>query len=154
MWSRARAAGIIIIGIGLGSLRDLLFINLNYQIDHVSRATAVSYAHSAFQAAVHGWGLSALMRLKWILAAFFMLAMWALALLLVRYAGAMQRLARPVSAGFVGIAAIAGLLQLISRWVPTGEAAVNLLHAIQYPVLLLVLQAALIFFPGFRQRPH
>jgi hypothetical protein len=45
---------------------------------------------------------------------------------------------------------MAALLHVLARWIPVGEASVNLLHAIQYPVLLIVLQVALIFFPGIR----
>jgi hypothetical protein len=87
MKKRVRALGILITGIGLGSLRDFLFINLNYQIDHVQRATTTSFAHSRFQAWVEGHDLISLLQLKWILAALFIVAMWALSLLLLRNAG-------------------------------------------------------------------
>ncbi len=150
MVKRVRAFGILGAGIGLGSLRDFLFINLNYEIDHVQRATSISFAHSRFRAWVEGHEMSSLLLLKWILAALFIAAMWALSLLLLRNAGVLQRLFRPVTVVFLGIAAVAALLHLLSHWVPVGEASVNLLHAIQYPVLLIMLQVALIFFPGTR----
>ena len=149
-----RAAGILAVGIALGSLRDLLFINLNYQIDHVLRGTAVSYAHSRFQTWTQGWDLHALLWLKWGMAVLFIVAMWALSMALVRNAGASARLARPVTAAFVGIATAAFLLHGLARWVKVAEASVNLLHAIQYPVLLIILQVALIFFPAIRSGPR
>ena len=144
----ARAAVILLVGIGLGSLRDLLFINLNYQIDHVRRATPGSYAHSQFQQWVAGWDLTHLIRLKWALAGCFVICMWALCILLLRNAGAASKMTRPVSLIFGGIAVLAGLLHVLARWLPVEEAAVNLLHGIQYPVLLIVLQVGLVLYPG------
>ena len=143
-----RAAAILLVGILLGASRDFLFINLNYQIDHVRRATAGSFAHSRFQAWVQGWDLSDLVRLKWVLAGAFIVCMWGLSLGLLRNANAMVRLARPVSLIFGGVALTALLMHGLARWLPLEEASVNLLHAIQYPVLLLVLQVALVLFPG------
>lgn len=154
MGRRIRAVLIVLIGIGLGSLHDLLFINLNYQIDHVRRATPVSFAHSRFQSWVDGWGTPGLSRLKWMLGCFFILSMWGLCLLLLRNAHALERLARPVTGVFAGIAFLALLLHGLSRWIPVEEASVNLLHAIQYPVLLVVLQLALMLFPGIRSGPR
>jgi hypothetical protein len=143
-----RAAAILLIGIVLGAFRDFLFINLNYQIDHVRRATPGSFAHSRFQAWVTDWGLSDLVRLKWVLAGGFILCMWSLTLALLRSANAMSRLARPVSLIFGAVALTALLMHGLARWLPLEEASANLLHAIQYPVLLLVLQVALVLFPG------
>ena len=143
-----RAAGILFIGILLGSLRDLLFINLNYQIDHVRRSTPGSYAHSRFQAFVEGWDLGDLVRLKWILAGFFVLSMWGLSMVLLRNANALARLARPVTLLFGVIALAALFAHVLGRWLPVEEASVNLLHAIQYPVLLIVLQVAIMLFPA------
>lgn len=142
-----RAALILAAGIGLGALRELLFINLNYQIDHVRRGTPWSFAHSRFQGLVADWDLPMLTRLKWALAVLFVLLMWGLCLLLLRNAGMFRRLAGPVTIGFAGIALCAFLLHMAARWLPLEEASVNLLHAIQYPVLLLVMQAALWVFP-------
>lgn len=149
-----RAAAVLLIGILLGAFRDFLFINLNYQIDHVRRATAGSFAHSRFQRWVEGWDLYDLIRLKWALAAAFILCMWCLSLALLRNANALVRLARPVSLIFVGVALAALFMHGLARWLPLEEASVNLLHAIQYPVLLLVLQVALVLFPSVRSGQH
>ena len=74
---------LLMAAIALGSLREFLFVNVNYQIDHVNRATPFSYAHSAFQSRVAGWGTQALVALKWSMAVAFILLMWALCLLLL-----------------------------------------------------------------------
>lgn len=143
-----RIALILVLGILAGALREFLFINLNYQIDHVRRATTDSYAHSRFQAWVQGWGLVELQVLKWALAGFFVACMWALSMWLLHVAGASARLAKPVTVIFLAVGAIALVTHALSRWFPLEEASVNLLHAIQYPVLLLVLLVALMLFPG------
>ena len=145
-----RAAAILVIGILLGAFRDFLFINLNYQIDHLRRATAGSFAHSRFQESVRGWDLTDLVGLKWGFAGFFVLSMWGLCMLLLKNARAFERLVKPVSLIFVGVALTALLTHALARWFPVEEASVNLLHAIQYPVLLLVLQIALALFPAMR----
>lgn len=145
-----RAASVLLVGILLGAVRDSLFINLNYQIDHVRRATPGSFAHSRFQAQVAGWDLSDLVLLKWFLAGWFVLCMWGLSLLLLRNANGSWRMAKPISLIFAAIALSALLLHALARWVPVEEASVNLLHAIQYPVLLVVLQLALVLFPHAR----
>lgn len=149
-----RLAAILVAGILCGAVRDFLFINLNYQIDHVQRATPGSFAHSRFQAWVQGWDLSDLVRLKWALAGGFVLCTWGLCLLLLVNAQATARLAKPVTAIFLGIGLAALFAHVLARWLPVEEASVNLLHAIQYPVLLLVLQVALVFFPGIRSAPR
>lgn len=142
-----RAAAILFVGILSGALRDFLFINLNYQIDHVRRATPGSFAHSRFRTWTEGWDLPDLIRLKWMLAAAFVLWMWALSMALLRNAHAVSRLWRPVSLLFGAIALMALVMYGCARWFPLEEAAANLLHAIQYPVLLVVLQIAVLLFP-------
>lgn len=151
MGPRLRSALILLAGIGIGSLRDFLFINLNYQLDHVTRATRTSFAHSRFQGWVEGWEAPGLTRLKWLLAGLFVMSMWGLCMILLKNAGATYRLRRPVTLVFAGLAIVAFVLHGLARWLPVEEASVNLLHAIQYPVLLLVLQAALMVFPSARQ---
>lgn len=138
---------ILSVGIGLGALHEFLSENLNYQLDHVRRGTPWSYAHSLFQGWVSGWDPAMLTRLKWAFALIFILLMWGLCLLLLRNAGVHRRLARPLTLGFILVALLALVLHVAARWLPLEEASVNLLHAIQYPVVLLVLQAALWVFP-------
>lgn len=147
MGPRLCSALILLAGIGIGSLRDFLFINLNYQLDHVTRTTRTSFAHSRFQGWVEGWEAPVLIRLKWMLAGLFIISMWGLCLALLKNRGMMHRLWRPVTMVFAGVAMAALVLHGLARWLPVEEASVNLLHAIQYPVLLLVLQAALLLFP-------
>lgn len=150
MRTRWQVALLLAAGIAAGALRDFLFVNLNYQIDHLRRSTSTSYAHSRFQAWVSGWGLNELNLLKWGLAAAFVMCMWLLCMWLLRATGAHARLAKPVSLLFLLLGTGALLCHVLSRWIPVEEASVNLLHAIQYPVLLLVLLVALIVFPGVR----
>lgn len=138
---------LVILGLAvlLGALRDLLFINLNYQLDHVQRATAYSYAHSGFQAAVHGWSLPALTVLKWILAMAFVTTTWSLCQALLAVFGVRRRAGRPVTAGFLAIALLALAAHALARYWPLLEpVSVDLLHAIQYPVVVLLLLVVLV----------
>ncbi len=131
----------------LGSLREFLFVNVNYQIDHVSRATPFSYAHSAFQGWVAGWGSHALVRLKWSMAVAFIVVMWSLCLLLLRAYAAPRRLFLLVSALFVLVPTTALLLHLLAYRAPLAEeASVNLLHAVQNPIVLVFLWVTLALF--------
>jgi hypothetical protein len=148
-------AVLLILGIALvlGSLRDFLLINLNYQLDHVQRATPYSFAHSGFQAVVGGWGLRALTTMKWGLAIGFVATTWTLCQSLLGVFGLRQRLGRLVTYGFLGIAALAFVAHLLARSFPLLEpVSVDLLHAIQYPVVVLLLLVVLVLFEG-RSRP-
>ena len=100
---------------------------------------------------MEGWEAPGLTRLKWLLAGLFVFSMWGLCMVLLKNMGVMKGLWRPVTLVFAGIAIAALVLHGLARWLPVEEASVNLLHAIQYPVLLLVLQAALMLFPGARK---
>jgi hypothetical protein len=139
---------LLIAAIALGSLREFLFVNVNYQIDHVARATPFSYAHSAFQAWVSGWGTHALVTLKWSMAVSFILLMWTLCLLLLRAYAAPRRLSVLVSGLFVLVPTTALLLHLLAYRAPLAEeASVNLLHAVQNPIVLVFLWVTLALFP-------
>lgn len=149
-------AVLLILGVAvvLGSLRDFLLINLNYQLDHVQRATPYSYAHSGFQAAVDGWGLKALVSLKWGLAIGFVAATWTLCQGLLGIFGLRHRLGRLVTYGFLGIAALALGAHGLARSFPMLEpVSVDLLHAIQYPVVVLLLLIVLLLFEGRAKPP-
>lgn len=129
----------------LGALRDLLFINLNYQLDHVQRATAYSYAHSGFQAAVQGWSLQALIAFKWTLAMAFVTTTWSLCQALLAVFGVRQRAGRPITIGFLAIGLLALTAHALARYWPLLEpVSVDLLHAIQYPVVVLLLLVVLV----------
>ncbi len=134
-------------GIALGSLHEFLFVNVNYQIDHVARATPFSYAHSTFQGWVAGWGARSLLLLKWTMAVGFIVAMWALCMLLLRLYGAQRRLFAWVSGLFLLVPTLALLLHLLAYRVPLAEeASVNLLHAAQNPIVLVFLWVTLALF--------
>jgi hypothetical protein len=142
-----RTALLLVAGVALGSLREFLFVNVNYQIDHVARATPFSYAHSAFQGWVAGWGTRPLFTLKWSMAIGFIVAMWSLCMLLLRTYSAPRRLLALVSVLFVLIPAGALLLHLLAYRAPLAEeASVNLLHAVQTPIVLVFLWVTLALF--------
>jgi hypothetical protein len=147
-----RAALLLLAAVLLGALREFLFTNLNYQIDHVSRGTPFSYAHSAFQAVVKGWSAGQLVVLKWSAALFFIAFMWGLCMLLLRLYSAQHRLQGPVTLLFAAVSALALVLHFLAGQVPMlEEASVNLLHAVQYPMVLIFVWAALLLVP-FTQR--
>lgn len=144
MSRRGTLVVILVMGVVLGALREFLFVNLNYQIDHVMRSTDVSYAHSAFQEFVSGWSLATLLRSKWATAVLFIALMLGLALLFARVMSGSHRHAGLIVLGFIIIAGTALLLNLLSTWIPALElAAVKLLHLLQYPVLLFFVWAGL-----------
>lgn len=134
----------------LGGLREFLFVNLNYQLDHVARSTERSYAHSAFQAWVRGWGSAELTTLKWALAAAFVAVMCALCLWSARVLFAPLRLDRWIVIGYAAVGLVAVLLHGLARFwsAPLEVASVKLLHALQYPVVLVFLWAASALVPG------
>lgn len=129
--------------LGLGAAREFLFINLNYEIDHVARHTPFSFAHSMFRGWVLGWPLARLVLLKWVLALAFIAAMLGLSLFLARALFAPRRIDRPIIVVFVAIALVALVLHGLAHWLPGAETvSVKLLHLLQYPVLLFFLWAA------------
>ena len=143
------AALLLGLGIALGSWREFVFINLNYEVSHAAGQNPWSYAHSAVQRALEGWTLPALLRLKWAMAVAFVLAMGALTFALGRLLFG-RRLDRTITAGYGAIAALALLLHALSHWLPfTASAGVKLLHLLQYPMPLVVLVVAR-FMPGER----
>lgn len=136
---------LVLAGVALGALREFLFLNLNYQLDHVARHTAFSYAHSLFQGWVGGLGLRGLLVLKWALACAFIAAMSGLTIALARTCFGSFRHARAILLATIAFAALALALHGLAHWVPALErVSVQLLHMLQYPVpLLFVLAAAL-----------
>jgi hypothetical protein len=134
---------VLVVAIALGAGRDFLFTNLNYQLDHVSRGTPFSYAHSLFRGWVEGWSLRSLLVLKWSLALLFIGLMYAACHLLLLLLNADRRTVRAVALLFIALPAIALVLHACAKsWPVLEEASVNLLHAVQYPVLPVLLWAA------------
>ena len=65
---------LVIVGIALGALREFIFVNLNYWIDHVARSTQYLYAHSFFNF-LQDSSLEKLKMIKWTVAMAFILFM-------------------------------------------------------------------------------
>ncbi|MEO8069314.1 MAG: hypothetical protein ABI599_16570 [Flavobacteriales bacterium] len=135
---------IVLLGtaVALGALREFLFLNLNYQLDHVQRATEFSYAHSIFQGWTQGWSLGRLIAFKWSLAVGYVVVMTCLGVLMARLLFGHMRYARPMVLAVVAVAACALLLNFLSGWLPPlADVSVKLLHMLQYPIVMLVLLA-------------
>ncbi|MFN3875793.1 MAG: hypothetical protein ACK4L7_07775 [Flavobacteriales bacterium] len=137
------SAAVLAMGLALGALREFLFTNLNYQLDFLRRGQRGSnYAHSAFQRWAESIDLQSLLVLKWAAAAGFVAAMLGLTLVLARLRMGSHRLARVIIAVFAG----AALLALACHWAAPvfpglGPVSIDLLHALQYPLPLLVVWA-------------
>lgn len=143
MRDRAFTLLLIAVGVALGAVREFLFVNLNYQLDHVRRGTPFSYAHSLFRSAVEGWSLNALTVAKWVLAFAFILLMLALAITLARILFGDHRYRPLLLGGVATLALLALLLHLLGgSWPALRAVAVKLLHALQYPVILLLIVLA------------
>lgn len=142
-------AAILGAAVAIGALREFLFLNLNYQVDAVARNRPISYAHSMFQGWVQGWELPALLRLKWLLAMLFVLAMATACVLLARVLFGHQRYRRTILLGYALASALALLLHALSSVHPAfGNIGVKLLHALQYPVVLFFVWAGAILQRG------
>lgn len=143
---RVEVALVLLAGTLFGSWREFTFINLNYQIDHVARATPFSYAHSMVRRWIGDWGLSALLILKWGLAFLSMAVICGLCIVLARILFGHWRQARWIALGFAGFAVLSLVLHGLAAWVPgLEEVAIGLSHMLQYPVpLVFVLIAAML----------
>lgn len=143
MSRRAGIAGLLLIGVALGSLREFLFINLNYEIDRVRYQRPIAYAHSRFRAWTAGWDLDGFIALKWTLSLAYMAAMLGLAILLMRLLQGHFRAARYLTLAYGALGLLALGFHALSGALPPLEAVgVKLLHLLQYPVLLFFLWAA------------
>lgn len=146
-------AAIAAAGIAMGAMREFLFINLNYQLDHLLRHTRFSYAHSMFIRWSAKMDAMDLFRLKWGLVAVFTAYFAVSCVLLARVAGGTWAYTRGLLAGFGGFALLALLLHLAARWAPGLETvAVHVSHMLQYPVCLLFVLFAV--HRGHREGPH
>jgi|JI10StandDraft_1071094.scaffolds.fasta_scaffold1082947_2 hypothetical protein len=139
----AGIGAILAVAILLGAAREFLFLNLNYAIDHLANQRTVSYAHSAFRAAVRELSLNDLVRLKWALTAVFIGIHLLLSILLARIVFGDHRYRNSLVIGFIALGLCAGLLKFASSGIPAmGDVAVKLLHVLQYPVILFFIWAA------------
>lgn len=134
---------VLLVAVVLAERREFLFINLNYQIDHVSRGTPHSYAHSAFRSFVEGWSLGALTTFKWILSSLYIIVNALLAVLLAWLLHDHGRYTRPIIVIVVSVCLAAVGFHALGTRVPGGaDIGVKLLHMVQYPVVLLALLAS------------
>lgn len=143
--SKRTFAGLLLLAaaVGIGAVREFLFVNLNYQLDFVANQRAFSYAHSSFQAWSGGWSLSALTALKWALALLFILINLGLAVLLARVRFGDHRYRTALLLGFAAVGSMALLAHVAApRVVGMATLSIKLLHALQYPVVLLLIWAA------------
>lgn len=128
--------------VALGAFREFLFVNLNYQIDFLLHRRAASYAHSLFQLWVSGWEANTLIRAKWLLSLAFIAATLLLTVCLARLRFGDHRLLRITVSAFLVVSGLAMLLHAVSPRLPFAyPIAVQLLHALQYPVPLLLVWA-------------
>lgn len=142
-----RLGVLLVLAITLSSLREFCFHNLNYQVSFAAGQTDRSYAHSLVRHYLEGWGMPALLRLKWVLALGFAALMGLLTFLTGRVLFG-KRLDRIILLGYLLIGAVALLLHVSAHWLPfTASAGVKLLHLLQYPMPLVFLIIAS-FLPG------
>lgn len=140
---RAGLLGILAVAVGLGAVRDFLVLNLNYQIDHLAKNTAFSYAHSQFRAWVAHLDLQQLVVLKWLLAFGLAAAMLLLSVAFARLLFGDHRYRKVLVVGYAAVGALALLLHGLSgRVAGLGDVSIKLLHLLQYPVTLFFLWAA------------
>lgn len=140
---------ILLVAVCLGAVREFLFLNLNYSIDHLANHREFSYAHSAFQRAVEGLSLADLLLLKWALAILFVGLMAGLSVVLARVLFNDHRYRAHILIGFVAIGLLALLLHLASSSFPALEGvSVKLLHLLQYPVILFFIWAGALLQPA------
>jgi len=140
---------VLVLAILLGAAREFFFLNLNYAIDHLANHRAVSFAHSAFQAAVDGLGLRDLMALKWVGAITFILAMLVLTLWMARFLFGDHRYRIPILILTLAVGLLALALHLAGGLHPAFDlVSVKLLHLLQYPGILLFLWVASMLRPS------
>lgn len=141
-WNGPLSLALLAASVALGGLREFLFVNLNYQLDFLEHSRAQSYAHSAFQRWAAGLDAGDLRQAKWLLALAFVAITLLLTVAMARIRLGDSRLNRPIILAFAALGASALALHLLS-----GQAAflslisVQLLHALQYPVPLLLVWA-------------
>lgn len=134
---------LLVIAIAIGAAREFLFVNLNYQIDFVAHTRDRNYAHSLFQAWAEGWTVGDLIIAKWCLAILCILLMLGLTLMLARIRFGDHRYGKQLTLGFalVALLALAGH-GLSHAWPTLAPISIKLLHALQYPVPMLIVWAS------------
>ena len=144
---------LVVIGVSLGALREFIFINLNYWIDHVLRNTNFIYAHSFFDF-LEGSSLGYLKTLKWIAAIVFILLMFFYSIACIEVFFNDRSLRVWVLMTFLGAtivsAAFLGLHSILAPETAMLSIAVKAFHSMQYPFFVLILIPAISLFKGTR----
>ena len=144
--SSARRTGmsilLLVVAIALGAAREWLFVNLNYHLDFLEHERTATYAHSRFRAWAEGADATDLRMLKWGLALLFIGTTLLLTVLMARVRFNSFRYMPALLVTFIGIGTLALALHFGASTVPAFEAvSIKLLHALQYPVPLLLIWA-------------
>ena len=130
-------------GVAMGALHDFVFINLRFQEDFLRRGRPLSYAHSMFQAWVRDLDLKELHVLRWVLAVGFAAAMLALAVALARLLFGSHRYRGAIVMGYLIIGVLAlGCYMGASILPPLAPVGTKLLHALQFPLVLVFIWGA------------
>ncbi len=137
---------LVVLGISLGALREFIFINLNYWIDHVARSTEFCYAHSFFDF-WEGWSLDRLKMTKWIFAVTFIAMMFVYTNIFLKLLFRGRTILKWVVLSFATTIFISliffGLHAILGQEQAMLSIAVKALHAVQYPFLLFFLVPAI-----------
>jgi len=140
---------LVIIGISLGALREFIFINLNYWIDHVARHTQHLYAHSFFDF-LQGSSLGNLKMIKWTVAIGFVVLMLIFTILFLEVFFRRREVRKWVVICFTGTLVFSAsffLLHLIcAPETAMLSISVKAFHALQYPFFIIVLIPAITLF--------
>lgn len=143
------------IGIGLGALREFIFINLNYWIAYVAGTAENLYAHSFFNF-LHGISQQALNSTKWVLAFVFVIMMLVFNIAFFKAWFNDHRARNLVFIIYTGLLSIGAIFYCVSTLFPAQNAfivvAVKALHFLQYPMLPLILLPAFRAFNSSRLR--
>lgn len=138
--------GMVIIGIALGALREFIFVNLNYWIDHVARSTEHLYAHSYFDF-LHGTSLGSLKAMKWTIAVLLIILMFVLTSLFLELFFQRREVRKWVVICFGGALSFSAIFYILHLILAPETAmlsiSVKAFHALQYPFFVLVLVPAI-----------
>ncbi|MFZ1692156.1 MAG: hypothetical protein WAT74_03075 [Flavobacteriales bacterium] len=140
---------IVAIGAALGALREFIFVNLNFHLDYLLNQRDRNYAHSVFRKWAGALDADQASALKWALALLFVATMALLTALLCRVRFGDHRYRKAVIVAFAGLGACALLCHLLGAWLPHARpVSVAMLHALQYPVPLLLVWAMSLLQPA------
>lgn len=131
---------LLILALCVSQVRDWLMYNFNYQIDHVTRSTDQSFAHSLFKTVTSDWSLQKLTISKWICSILVIVVMLGITLMVAKQLFGDHRYATMLAIAYLIAASLALTFHSLGGSNENFRlAGVQLLHALQYPVVLFVL---------------